>query len=290
MDTNELQRLWERVLYEVLDSKIDEKALAALSFQTKDSIRRIEVYETYKMRAEIADKNGLPYFFSTNPLVLAQRPSISNLSKLWFLYLATYFGKSLRSKWTLFKRSAFDDNGNVILVEEIIKDKASYFKNLKSFDFFAECQFSNHRKYTKKTLLGENGFINSANYFLDNIYQFDFSKKIDFDHVYNLILNVPSFGRMAAFDYACSLCKCNLNVNEPTSMYLKHSTGPRAGFRYLLNTCGIDLSEIDDIVQAGDEIQKWFQENTEIFLVAQVLEDARCNWQKNPNVQVRYFG
>lgn len=290
MNTKDLQKLWERAIYDVLGSKIEESALAALSFQTRDSIRRIEIYSIYRKRAELADKVRLPYSYSTNPLILAQRPSISNLSKLWFLYLATYFGKSLGSKWTLFKRAAFLNAEGIICVEEIIKDKDAYFKYLRSFDFFAESQYSNHRKYTKKDLLGEKGFIKSANYFLDNISQFNFSRQTDFDRVYNLALKIPSFGRMAAFDYVCTLCKCGLNVAEPNSMYLKYSTGPQAGFKYLLGICGIDLSEIDDIVQTGTEIQEWFQENTTIFIVAQVLEDAICNWQKSPKHEIRYFG
>lgn len=290
MDTRELQNLWEEALREVLDSTIEEAALAALAFQTKDSIRRIEVYTAYKTRAELADQTGLPYSFSTNPLVLAQRPSISSLSKLWFLYLATYFGKSKTSKWELSKRAIFRNAEEIILVEEILEERNSYFNGLEKMDFFANCNFSNHRKYTKKALLGKNGFINSANYFLNNIYQFNFPEITDFDYTYNRALKIPLFGRMAAFDYICSLCKCNLNVNEPTSMYLKYSTGPRAGFRYLLNLCGSEISSIEDVVQFGNELQEWFQENTEIFLVAQVLEDAICNWQKSPITKSRYFG
>lgn len=290
MNIQEIQKLWESALREVLDFKMDQATLTALSFQMHDSIRRVEIYTTYKERAEIADEKGLPYYFNTNPLVLSQRPSISKLSKLWFLYLATYFGKSLSSKWLLFKRAAFRNGEEIIFVEEILEEKGLYFKELQNLDFFSDCQFSNHRKYTKKSLYGSNGFIYSANYFLDNIDNFNFSSPTDFDSAYSSALEIPLFGRMAAFDYICSLSKCNLNVEEPNSMYLKHSTGPQVGIKYLLTVCGIDSPEIDDIIQTGNELQQWFQENTGLFLVAQILEDAICNWQKNPNSQVRYFG
>lgn len=290
MSIQTIRTLWEGALREVLGLKLEEVQLETLSFQTYDSIRRVDIYATYRERAELADQRCLPYHFSTNPLVLAQRPSISKLSKLWYLYLATYFGKSSASKWSLFQKAAFRKNREIILVEEILRGKGGYFKELQDLNFFSNCQFSNHRKYTKKSLVGKNGFIGSADRFLDNINQFDFSEQTSFDQAYNSALKIPLFGRMAAFDYICSLCKCHLNVGEPISMYLKHSTGPQSGFNLLLNLCGIEMPSIGDVIQAGDEIQQWFQEKTEIFLVAQVLEDAICNWQKNPNYYKRYFG
>lgn len=290
MDFQQLQMLWVNALNEVLSFQMDDHSLKALSFQTYDSIRRIEVYKTYKKRAEYADSKNLPYHFNTNPLVLAQRPSISKLSKLWFLYLATYFGKSRASNWVLFKRSAFSESMELILVEEILRNRNLYFTELQKNDFFLGSQFSNHRKYSKKSLLGDKGFIHSANYFLDQIGQFNFSESTNFDIAYNRAQKIPLFGRMASFDYICSLCKCNLQVDQPTSMYLKYSTGPQSGFKYLLKLYGLESPDKEVVIQTGDEILEWFRENTEIYLVAQVLEDAICNWQKEPQAQIRYFG
>jgi len=57
----------------------------------------------------------------------------------------------------------------------------------------------------------------------------------------------------------------------------------------------LDMAQVSDKskskqIDLGDNLLHWFQENTDIKFVAQVLEDSICNWQKEPTQYKRYFG
>ena len=173
-------------------------------------------------RASKAESLSLPYHHTSNPFILCQRESLTLDSKIWYLYLATYFGQSNKSGWKLFQKSAFYEDGTLIGLNSIINNREEYFNYLRSQDFFEDSNYSNHRKYTKKAIDGEKGLLSSIDYFLDNIGEFSHRKLIDFDTIYKKALSIPNFGRMAAFDFTSSLCKCSLNVKSPASMYHQH--------------------------------------------------------------------
>lgn len=290
MDTYVLEKYWEDAFQQILGVKFSKKILVTLALQTNDSIKRIEIYQLYKERALKAEEQSSSYFHTFVPFVLCQRPSLSSEDKAWFLYLATYFGKSAKSKWELFKRAAFDLDNNLISVSTVLRDREKYYRHLHHIDFFRNATFSNHRKYTVKKLEGYNGFIKSANHFLDNLLMFVPPNDISFDEMYRLSLEIPNFGRMAAFDFTASFCKCDLNVEEPKSMYLINSTGPLAGLGDFLALSGKKIFSKEEKVKLGNNLLNWFLSNSHIYMVAQVLEDAICNWQKSPRKYVRYFG
>ena len=169
MKISELTKTWDVTLEKLLGSKLDKKVINVLAKQTLDSIRRIDVYEAYKKKADGAEKLKLNYFHTSNPFSLAQRLSLDINNKTWIIYLATYFGKSNKSKWNMFMRSAFDVNKDLIKIETILEDRFSYFDYLRGINFFDGMNYSNHRKFTKKSLDGKGGVFESMNYFLDNI-------------------------------------------------------------------------------------------------------------------------
>ncbi len=281
---------WKKAINEVFGFDLPNKNLDVLAQQTKDSISRIQIYKAYKRRALNADENGLSYYQSYVPFVLSQRSSIKSKEKVWLLFLATYFGKSNSSKWELFKRSAFDNSKNLISYSSIEGDREKYFNHLRSFDFYKNANYSNHRKFIAKKLDGDKGFIRSANFLMDNIEDYIFDHPEKFDIVYNSALKIPNFGRMGAFDFTSSLCKCACNVLEPTDLYLKNSTGPLIGIGELLKIGEIENQSKKDKVKLGNDLLVWFIANTNIFMCAQVLEDAICNWQKSPAKYKKYFG
>jgi hypothetical protein len=288
MEITEIENLWNRAIKDLLDSEIDRDKLNILARQTKDSIRRIGIYETYKKRAIQAVNDGRDFIHTSSPFVLAQRSDLSQSNRIWVLYIATYFGKSDKSKWELFNRASFDRNGSIMLFDDIEKDPERYFNYLSSFDFFDGCQYSNHRKFTAKRLT-DNGVFQSMEYFINHIDQYSVNHKIDFHTMYKLANKIPSFGRLAAFDFSSSLVKCGLNIDETLSMYAYHSTGPLKGVGLLLTLTMNDSSSTSKITLCSD-LMKWFLEHTEIFMVGQVLEDAICNWQKNTTAYERYTG
>lgn len=288
MKISEIEELWDKSFKELLNFNFNGQIISVLSKQTVDSIRRIEIYKTYRVKSQQADNLGLEYFHTSNPFILAQRSSLLPKQRVWIIYLATYFGKSNKSNWNLFQRSAFDKNKNLFIIDDILEKKNYYYDYLESFDFFNNSAYSNHRKYTKKSLKGINGVFHSMDYFLDNISNFVFSEYRTFDEVYKLSHNIPNFGRMAAFDFTASLAKCELNVMEPKSLYLHGSSGPIDGLNKLLKIS--NNNTIINNYEFGDDLLKWFVENSEIKFIAQVLEDAICNWQKSPLTYKKYFG
>ncbi len=290
MTVNSIQILWTEAFKEILEFEMDEKPLIVLSKQTIDSIRRIKIYETYLEKARQADQKSLPYYITNNPFILSQRDSLSIQTRVWIVYLATYFGKSLKSKWLLFIRSAFRKDRSLFLVEEIMEDRNSYFDYLRNINFFDSSSYSNHRKFTKKSLEGTKGFLHSADYFLNHIGYFAFFTDPNFHSVYTKAYRIPNFGRMAAFDFTSSLCKCGLGVKEPQSLYSSHSTGPLSALKSILSLAGSPKNEKSDQIELGENLLLWFEQNTNIRMCAQVIEDAICNWQKNTEVYKRYFG
>lgn len=288
MDIHQLEVLWTNALKDILKSKVQGNVLNILAMQTYDSIRRIEIYKTYKLRAENAVKEGRTFFDTSNPFILAQRPDLNVEDKIWILFLATYFGKSQKSNWELFHRASFRLN-ELISLNEINQNRDKYFDYLSSFDFFADSQFSNHRKYTKKALTGNKGLFQSMDYLLDNIDEFCKDEKKEFHEVYLISGKIPSFGRLASFDFTSTLVKCGLNVAEPKSMYADHSTGPLLALHLLLKLTKSNTSKQSQ-KNLSIALVEWFSDNSAIFMVGQVLEDAICNWQKNTRKYIYYKG
>lgn len=290
MNLNELNALWKNALYDLLKVNFDNDVISVLSHQTIDSIRRISIYEAYAIKARRAEQLNLPFIDTSNPFTLSQRSSLEVDSKVWYIYLATYFGKSNKSKWKLFNKAVFRKDRTLIRLKEIQTNREKYYSYLKDIDFFEGANFSNHRKYTKKALEGHNGLINSIDYFLDNLDHYSHSKLVEFDLIFRNAMRIPNFGRMAAFDFTSSLCKCNLNVKDPISMYHHSSTGPLRALKDILI-----LADCKDVsksaqVEFGNNLLDWFIRHFNTQVVAQVLEDAICNWQKSPKKYQRYFG
>lgn len=289
MIINQLEILWTQAIEKVLNNHIDPNQLNVLAKQTNDSIRRIEIYKAYYSRATQAAANNQSFIHTSNPFVLAQRPDLSIKNRLWIVYLATYFGKSDKSKWTLFDRAAFDQNQALILFDKIKADPDKYKQYLSSFDFFQNCKYSNHRKFIAKKLHGDKGFFRSVKYLIDNIEVYTPEEEIEFHDMYLLAQKIPNFGRLGGFDFTSSLVKCGFNVKEPRSMYAENSTGPLKGLKLLLSLTNNDTTQASQI-QLSFDLVDWFLENSEIFMIGQVLEDAICNWQKNTMHHIKYIG
>ncbi len=289
MTEDKLEFFWDRAIQDLLDCKISGAILSVLAKQTYDSIRRIEVYKAYEIRAILAVEKKQAFFDTSNPFVLGQRTDLSEEERIWIIFLATYFGKSDSSGWELFNRAAFDGNKSLISFKKIKEDPEKYFYYLESFDFFENSKFSNHRKYTKKSLIGPKGLFTSMIYLINKMEQYCINEEMGFHEMYKLAEKIPNFGRLASFDFTSSLVKCGLKIEEPKSMYANYSTGPLQALELLLRLTDSDFT-YQSKINLSHNLVEWFTTNSEIFMVGQVLEDAICNWQKNPKKYIYYTG
>lgn len=289
MKIQDFEILWANACVDLLGQEIDSSKIHVLAKQTYDSIRRIMIYETYKTKAYQAVKDKKSFFDTSTPFVLGQRTDLSLQNRIWIIYLATYFGKSNKSQWTLFNRATFYSNYDIVEFGWIKSDINEYFDYLLTFDFFENCTFSNHRKFTAKSLEGEKGLFKSARYFMENIETYTPYNMMNFHDFFKASQKIPNFGRLAGFDFTSSLVKCGFNIYEPQSMYAEHSTGPLQALADLLKLTKND-SSVGAAKKLAKEMMEWFKSNSEIFMLGQVLEDAICNWQKDKDKYIRYTG
>ena len=109
------------------------------------------------------------------------------------------------------------------------------------------------------------------------------SKKT-FDYLYESMAAVKRFGRTARFDFLTMVGKLTLANIEPRTTYMEGATGPFAGGCLLFsgsNTRRFERPVLEELlVELG----------TELSVGMQVLEDALCNWQKEPGRFRRFRG
>ena len=98
-------------------------------------------------------------------------------------------------------------------------------------------------------------------------------RRAAFSALYRSMGCVASFGRTARFDYLAMLGKLQLATIEPDSAYIQESTGPLYGTRLLFGVQG-----------NARLLDQWLIElEARLGVGMQVLEDALCNWHKNPD-------
>lgn len=105
-----------------------------------------------------------------------------------------------------------------------------------------------------------------------------------FGDLYLAMDAVIRFGRLGKFDYLAMLGKLGIAPIEPDSAYLREATGPLRGVRLLFEGDS-SLSQGD---RALDDRLEAFEEHLGVGM--QVLEDALCNWQKNPADHIHFRG
>lgn len=156
--------------------------------------------------------------------------------------------------------------------------------------------FGNHRKYLSLSGSKKNGtghafetyvqwvsaYGGHANLFAIALQQSNNDPAKAFEWLYRSMGSVASFGRIGRFDYLTMLQKLGFANIRPGRPYLDASTkGPNKGARHLFQGTGpqLTISELERRTQVlGQYLGVGMQE----------MEDAMCNWGKNPGVY-RYF-
>lgn len=266
--------------------------------QICDSIRRIEYIDVIKQRNVSPDRAN-----PNNAIFDPLRGAIWHLQNgdineaCWLIFLFTHFGKHLRTNYALCKNFYGGLNStNIWTWSNTTNDIAGMKLWLQSNKHLIknDVYFGNHRKYQSLdaykssgtgatiesyvNLIGNdhNQFFNNVNNSVRN------DKGLFFDYLYKLFSkNIIGFGRLAIFDYLTMIGKVGIINIEPNSPYIQNATGPKDGTKVLFDTPNATKNDLNDYLQdLAKALNRPFS--------MQILEDAVCNWQKQPDMY-RYF-
>lgn len=222
----------------------------------------------------------------------------------WMVFIFVHFGKSGKTGWRL-ARDVYGALGGQPWNWDRISANANAFPKWLSANQMTlsgrdgvNRRFGNHRKYQSIDATSPTGTGSAFTSYIEWIRsskthrdKFDESlaacgndPRLAFDHLFQSMSAVSSFGRTAKFDYLTMIGKLRLAAIEPGSPYFQSSTGPIDGARLLFgNPSGgrYSVRELDLLVTELGNFSG---------LNMQVMEDALCNWQKSPTKFIPFRG
>lgn len=223
----------------------------------------------------------------------------------WLVFLSVHFGKPRRGGWRLVS-DIYGQLGNGNLWDWArISANPTAFRQWLSTNLVVLNggdgvirRFGNHRKYESLHPYSEHGTGSAIESYVnwvvrlgthsmviqDSTTQTDGTPRAMFDYLYRSMDDVMRFGRTAKFDYLTMVGKLGLAPIEPGSTYMQGATGPFKGAKLLFGnnaTATLNRPELDAwVIQLESYLQ----------IGMQPMEDALCNWQKNPSVFIAFRG
>lgn len=270
-----------------------------------DSIRRIE-YVHMLRQAKLDEARCNPESALFDPL----KAAVINYRKgnvdeaCWLVFVATYCGKHLSDGWELARTLYRGGDASMPWTWMRISGDVNGFRQWLTNAYPSlrsdgvSRRFGNHRKYETLRPDSRRGTSAVFNAYVSWIGHnqghglliqetHDATKgnpKAAFHHLYNQMGQVTSFGRTGRFDFLTMIGKLALADIEPGSPYLIGATGPLAGARLLFG--GSREANL-----RPDVLNGWVIELGDYLdLGMQVMEDALCNWQKNPDTYEPFRG
>ena len=269
----------------------DAARRAVLVEQLVESIRRVSFVSAVGER-EIsplrADPRS-PLFDPIKAALLHLRAGRADEAS-WLVFLSVHFGRHARAGWS-YPRFVYCRDGGPEWWDwaSVSADPDGFRAWLGAHqDEMSELHagFGNHRKYESLdafSLHGTGAVIESyvawiapprtpTALFEDAMRDAHGDGRSAFERLYRSMGAVTRFGRTARFDYLTMIGKTGVSDIEPGSPYLDGATGPRKGAELLMGA-GLSVKNLDlQVVELGAALNVGMQ----------VLEDALCNWQKNP--------
>jgi hypothetical protein len=214
----------------------------------------------------------------------------------WLVFLSVHFGKNRRTGWALPQAVYGGLGGGVWDWPKVSGDPKGFRKWLAAnqMTLKGKGNFGNHRKYQSLdarkpagTGAAVEGYVkwvdpprSHHDLFAAAHAAVGANRRDMFDWLYGSMGAVVSFGRTARFDYLTMIGKLGLAPIEPGSTYMTGATGPRTGATMLFgknpSTAVLDRWLVDLADHLGVSMQ--------------VVEDALCNWQKDPKQFVGFRG
>jgi hypothetical protein len=214
----------------------------------------------------------------------------------WLVFLMTHFGRPADSGWRRLK-DVYGMLGKGVWDWKRVRENPSAFTDwLAKNSNRIRGKFGNHRKYetlrsdsdrgTGKVIESYIRWVGPADHrtkFANVVRAVGNDPHAIFDALYH-DLNVKSFGRLAKFDYLSLIGRYALAPIDAGSAYLNGATGPTRGARLLFDGQPDGASSPDQLQAMLDALDQDLQ------VTMKVMEDALCNWQKNPTVFVHFKG
>jgi hypothetical protein len=273
--------------------------------QLLESIRRVRYVSVIRQR-EVSAFRGEPASELFDPIKAAVLRMTEGRrdEAFWFVFISVHFGKHRRDGWRL----ARDVYGR--LGRGAPWDWATTSANPRRFrQWLADAQealtedgvkrrFGNHRKYQSLGAWNPNGTGDAFESYVrwvgpershdrlveEALDESGRESRMAFDILYRSMAAVSSFGRTARFDYLTMLGKLELAPIEPGSVYIQGATGPWLG------ACLLFRGRKDADLRRP-MLSDWVSElGAHLGVGMQVMEDALCNWQKNPSRFIPFRG
>jgi hypothetical protein len=267
--------------------------------QLLESTHRIQFIRVLQNRS-LAKNRANPESNSFDPLKAAiiQRRKGNIDEAFWLTFLFVHFGKHRKGGWR-YAREVYGRLG-----DGGIWDWRNTSANPAAFRQWLGANqgrlrrpgsgFGNHRKYESLDAVSPTGTGAVVESYIawvgpNRSHQTlvrDASQRVGeqpstaFNTLYLSMSTVVRFGRTARFDYLTMLGKLALADIEPSSPYLQDSTGPLRGAKLLFASD-----------KPTTQLDEWTTElGNHLGVGMQVMEDALCNWQKNPARFERFRG
>ena len=282
----------------------DHQRCRSFVLQLVDSIRRVRYVHVLRNR-KLSPGRLDPSCAAFDPLrgaILAIRAGAIE-EAFWLVFLFVHFGKHRRGGWR-YARAVYGGLGASRALWDwthVSSDPEGFrsWLNRHRRDLQAlPGGFGNHRKYESldaRSSRGTGAVVASyvrwvapprthVQLLRDALDQARGNATEAFDLVYRSMASIKRFGRTARFDYLCMVSKLDLAPIRPGSPYLQGATGPVVGARLLFGGTTAAEASISDL-------DAWIvQLDHDLGVGMQVIEDALCNWQKDPTTYKPFRG
>lgn len=272
----------------------------AFAHQCIDSLRRVHFVHAIQERALDPNRTN-PASASFDPLraaVIKKREGDFE-EAAWLVFLATHFGKHRKRGWeTTAQIYAGADPGSPWTYERIEGELGEFLGWLDNAEGEIERFVGNHRKYLSLSAtkpIGTGATISSyvewagrfgsqRNAIQSHIEAANGDECAAFSLLYESLRQISGFGRTARFDLLCMLQKIGLANVAPDRAYLEEATGPLRGAALLFRGTSADTRGKRELDNALCDL------GAALGLPPNIMEDAVCNWQKDPERYLPFRG
>jgi hypothetical protein len=270
-----------------------------LSTQLIASLRRERYFEAIQaigpIGAHRADPNHPSFEAELGVVHLLQTNQIDEAG--WLIFLMTFFAKPFPQGWSLL-RQVYGKLGAGRWDWATVAANPAAFKAWQIANWpNLNGQFGSHRQYEslkpdadRPMWLAVEQYValvaaagGHRSWLAKSVHDAGNDPHKIFDHMYKL-LNIRGFGRLGRFDYVSMLDRYGLIPAKPGKAYFEGATGPKRGARLLFGgNTGANIGPTQ-LQQRLDQLDE------DLHVGMNVLEDALCNWQKDPDIFVHFRG